>query len=119
MTPSMLLTPAAGSLQAGGEDLGDGSAAAKMVAAERLPTDAGVGAYVDLITPSNATDIPNGPPRALLVMGAGNVALQVLNTDGETRLDLPVAAVTLWQLIPFAVYRVLATGTTATLYGIW
>ena len=102
-----------------GTDLGSGTAGMQVTAGERLPTDAGVGAYVDLVTPSDIVDIPNGPPRALLVTAAGNVALQCLQSDATTRIDLPILPVDVWQVIPFGVYRVLATGTTATVYALW
>ncbi|TNC73704.1 spike base protein, RCAP_Rcc01079 family [Rubellimicrobium roseum] len=62
------------------------------------------------ITPSDtAPVVPR--PRALWCQTAGDLAIE--DRDG-TRLTYAVAA---GQILPFRAVRVLATGTTATVYG--
>lgn len=119
MSGAIFVTVSTEQKRVAGTDLGDGTAGMQVTAGERLATDAGVGAYVDAVTPDDNVDIPNGPPRALLVTAAGNIALQCLSSDLTTRVNLPVLAVDVWQVIPFAVYRVKSTGTTATVYALW
>lgn len=61
------------------------------------------------VTPNDTTDI--APTRALWVGGAGAVAvIFVDDTDPVTLSGVPAGT-----LLPFAVRRVLSTGTTATL----
>lgn len=80
---------------------------------QRLLTDAGVWAYGDPVTPSNTTDLTNAPARGLWVAVAGDVKFEFLQSDGETRSSLTMTFAAK-DVIPFAVYRVYATGTTAT-----
>ena len=62
------------------------------------------------ITPSDSSDVPVRP-RALYCRSAGDVALQ----DGSGQvLTYTVAA---GEVLLFRAARVLATGTTATVYG--
>lgn len=61
------------------------------------------------VTPSDATDLGNGPTRALYVTGAGNVNVNLLG--GGTAVLTGLSA---GQILPVAVTRVLSTSTTAT-----
>lgn len=61
------------------------------------------------VTPSDSTDLDVQGSRGLWVGGAGNVA--VITAQGDTVTFNGVAA---GYLLPVAVSRVLATGTTAT-----
>lgn len=80
---------------------------------DRALTDAGVWAFADPVTPSNTVDIPNGPARGLYVAVAGDVKFEFLTSDGVTKSTLTMTFAAK-DVIPFAVTRVYATGTTAT-----
>lgn len=62
------------------------------------------------ITPSDVTDISNGPVRAIWVGGAGNVALVTL--AGTT---ITFSGCTAGSVLPVMASRVMASNTTATL----
>lgn len=66
------------------------------------------------ITPSDAT-VYNPPLRAILVGGAGAIAIQ--HVDGSTAVLSGIPAGTVLNLAN--VSKVLATGTTATLIAAW
>lgn len=61
------------------------------------------------VTPSDSTDLPNGPCRAINVTGAGSVAVN-LSGGGTTTLT----GLSAGQTVEVSVSRILATGTTAT-----
>lgn len=61
------------------------------------------------IVPSDSADI-DPRPRALYCSAAGDVAL----SDGVTTLTYTMTA---GEVLPFRARRVMATGTTATVYG--
>lgn len=80
----------------------------------RLLTDSGVWAYLDPITTSDSVDLPNAPARGILVLTSGNITFEAMRSDGVTRYTVGPIAYTAKDVIPIAVYRVHATGTTAT-----
>lgn len=80
---------------------------------DRKLTDAGVWAFADPVTPADGTDLTNAPARGLWVSVAGDVKFEFLRSDGVTRSSLTMTFAAK-DVIPFAVYRVYATGTTAT-----
>ncbi len=63
------------------------------------------------VTPSDTVDIAGGIVRALWVGGGGSVAVML----GDDTAATTYAGVPAGTLLPFAVKRVFATGTTATL----
>lgn len=79
----------------------------------RLLTDAGVFAFADPVTPADGTDLANAPARGLYVAVAGDVKFEFMRSDNATRATLTMTFAA-GDVIPFAVYRVYATGTTAT-----
>ncbi|MDQ0347856.1 spike base protein, RCAP_Rcc01079 family [Ancylobacter vacuolatus] len=65
------------------------------------------------ITPSNTTDLPF-PAKAVIVVVAGNVVvLPIENPDNE---PITFTGCEMGFVVPYQVRRVLATGTTATVY---
>ena len=64
------------------------------------------------ITPSDSTDLPV-IPRVLYCAGAGTVAIR--DRAGVALTYTLVAG----DILPIGPQRVMATGTTATLYGWW
>lgn len=80
---------------------------------DRKLTDAGVWAYGDIVVPSDSTDLTNAPARGLYVVVAGDVKFEFLRSDGVTRANVTMTYAAK-DKIEFAVYRVYATGTTAT-----
>lgn len=60
------------------------------------------------VTPSDSTDLPNGPTKALFVTVGGNVNVQ-LDSDSTALLTL-----TAGEIYPIMVSRVKSTSTTAT-----
>lgn len=74
------------------------------------PRDEGPAFRLVAITPNDSTDLIQHGLRALWVGGAGNVAIRALS-DGSA---VTIAGVPAGTLLPIAVARVLATGTTAT-----
>lgn len=64
------------------------------------------------LVPSDGADI-TAPHRALWVGTGGTVAFVVLDADGTTRNTL-ATSVGDGSVLPFAVLRLMATGTTAT-----
>ena len=62
------------------------------------------------ITPSDGSDIPNGPVRALWIGGAGNVAVQ-----GASGTTVTFSGCTAGSILPITCARVMSTNTTATL----
>lgn len=66
------------------------------------------------VTTSDSVDLPNGPCDAILVTGAGNVAVQ-LDIGGTSVLGTTVlTTVAANQILPIQVSRIRATSTTAT-----
>lgn len=63
---------------------------------------------IKAVTKSDSVDLPDGACRGLWVTGAGDVAVYTEEGD-EVTLTLAVNTI-----YPFAVGRVLSTGTTAT-----
>lgn len=61
------------------------------------------------ITASDSVDLGNGPTKALYVTVGGNISVNL--AGGGTAVLTSVVA---GQILPIAVTRVLATGTTAT-----
>lgn len=61
------------------------------------------------VTPSDSTDLANGPCRAIYVIGAGNVNVNL--ASGGTAV---LTGLTAGQTVEVNVSRVLATSTTAT-----
>ena len=60
-------------------------------------------------TPSDGTDLPNGPCHAIYVTGAGNVNVNLLG--GGTAVLTTLSA---GEIVLVAATRILATSTTAT-----
>lgn len=69
---------------------------------------------VKAVTPNNATDLPDGPCRALWLATTGNVSF--ITVDGDT---VPLLSVAAHAELPFCVARVLSTGTTATVLALY
>lgn len=63
------------------------------------------------VTPSDSTDLAAGVTRGIFINGAGN--LSAITANGET-VALVFPATSTGQLIPLALTRIRATGTTAT-----
>ena len=77
------------------------------------PTPFSFGRRGVLVTPSDTTDLPK-PVKAVVVVGAGDVAIiPTLNSDEESIL---FEGCEMGFVPPYQVPRVLATGTTATVY---
>ena len=76
------------------------------------PLDTSVGSCSSgfAVTPSDATVFP-GALRGIYVGGVGDVAVRLLRGDGTT---LVFKGVPVGTLLPVAVDKILATGTTAT-----
>jgi len=72
------------------------------------PNATHVAEYAAVVTPNDSVDLPL-KARALFVGGAGNIA--VVTRGGSSVTFTGVAA---GSILPVAVNRVLATGTTAT-----
>jgi hypothetical protein len=66
------------------------------------------------ITPSDTVDIPNGPVKAIVVTQAGTLSILPSNSD----VPVAFAEVPAGFNPPFQVRRVLATGTTATVFTV-
>lgn len=67
------------------------------------------------VTPSDAADLPDGPCRALLITGAGNLRITTLNGEVVT---LPISAN--WFGVTYIrARRIHATGTTVTAANIF
>ena len=66
------------------------------------------------VTPSDAVDLPRKPTQGLLVTVTGNLSV-VMEAGGQVDLT-SVAANT---LLPLRVFRVRATGTTATVVALY
>jgi len=67
------------------------------------------------VTPNDSADLPNGPCRALLITGAGN--LRITTAGGDT-LTLPISAN--WFGVTYIrASRIWATGTTVTASNIF
>lgn len=62
------------------------------------------------VTPSDTTNLPRGVCRALYTGSGGVLVVQM----DEFNLPLTLTAVPAGEIMPLAVSRVLATGTTAT-----
>jgi hypothetical protein len=84
--------------------------------ASRLLTDGGPWAYADPVTPSDTVDLPNMPARGLRAITAGTVKYEMLRSDGATRYAV-TETLAAGAVLPVAVYRVYATGTSATLFA--
>lgn len=77
------------------------------------PTPLSFGRRGRLVTPSNTTDLPV-LAKTVVVVGAGNVAvLPINNPDNE---PIVFTGCEMGFVVPYQVRRVLATGTTATVY---
>lgn len=64
---------------------------------------------IEPVTPSD-TDVVEGNPRALYIGGEGNVTITAhLTADPVTFVGVPAGFI-----LPVNVYKVMATGTTAT-----
>lgn len=63
-----------------------------------------------VVAPSDSTDLPEGPARAIWVGATGDIALVLLDDTDPVIFTVASAP----ALIPFLVKRVRATGTTAT-----
>ncbi|MCA1572819.1 MAG: hypothetical protein LC798_21505 [Chloroflexi bacterium] len=74
------------------------------------PSDPAVG--LRAVAPNDGADM-NPPARALWVGGAG--ALSVIAWEDEDAAPVTISGVAAGTLLPIAVRRVRATGTTATL----
>lgn len=61
------------------------------------------------VTPSDSTDLPNGPAFGIQVTGAGNVAVNLAGGGTATLTGLSAG-----QILRVNVSRILATNTTAT-----
>lgn len=83
----------------------------------RQLTDAGVWAYGDIVVPSDGTDLTNAPARGLYVVTAGDIKFAIVASDGTTRVPITMTFAAK-DVVPFAVYRVYATGTTVAAGGI-
>lgn len=65
---------------------------------------------IKTVTPSDSTDLPDGPCRAMLITGAGNLKITTPNGDVVT---LPISAN--WFGVTYIrAARIWATGTTVT-----
>lgn len=64
------------------------------------------------ITPSDSTDLPSGPVKAVTVIVAGN--LSIVPTGNANGDPINYVGVAIGFIPPYQVRRVLATGTTAT-----
>lgn len=73
------------------------------------PYDISSGTGAVAVTPSDSTDLTRGATKGLYIGGAGNVA--VITSGGDT---VTFNAITIGNVHPISVKRVLATGTTAT-----
>lgn len=118
MSGALFVTAGTTQLRVAGVDLGDGTAVLRIAvdavnSTGRVLTDAGVWAFGDPITPNDGADIANAPARGLDVVVAGDVHFAVLRSDGVTRYEM-TRTYAAKDVIPYAVYRVYATGTTAT-----
>ncbi len=79
-----------------------------------LQTDSAVKAKV--ITPSDSTDLADGPTRALLIGTAGNLKVTMRNDLDANALILPVVA----GYNPISVRRVWSASQSAvTVIGLW
>lgn len=65
------------------------------------------------VTPNDSNDLAQ-PCDALFVAAAGNIVCR--NQIGQ---DITITSATVCSVIPFKVRRVLSTGTTATVVGLW
>lgn len=64
------------------------------------------------VTPNDDADLPNGPAKTIIVIGAGDVCfLPIDNPDDD---PVTMTGLSVGNDIPFIVRRVLAAGTTAT-----
>jgi len=78
-----------------------------------IPTPTSFGRRGRLVTPSDDTDLPQAV-KAVVVVGAGNVAIVPMNNpDNE---PIVFEGCEMGFIPPYQVRRVLATGTTATVY---
>ena len=63
------------------------------------------------VTPSDSTDLPNGPCRGLLFTAAGNITF---DTAAGTTVTIPVNSSWFGAVIYIRAKRVRATGTTSS-----
>jgi hypothetical protein len=70
----------------------------------------------ELVSPSDATNLPRGVCWGLLCAVAGNVAFVPVDNALNDPVTLPVVA---GQIIPCFTIRVMATGTTATMRALY
>lgn len=75
-----------------------------------VPSATSFGRQGVAVTPSDSTDIPGGPVKAVVVTAAGN--LSVIPADSATAIAF--VAVPVGFIPPYVVRRVTSTGTTAT-----
>jgi hypothetical protein len=70
---------------------------------------------IKAVTPSDSVDLPDGPTRAILITGAGNLKVTTANGDVVT---LPIS--TNWFGVTYLrVARIWATGTTVSTSNIF
>lgn len=66
------------------------------------------------VTTSDSVDLPNGPCDAIVVTGAGNVAVQLDIGGTAVMAATTLTTVAANQILPIQVSRIRATSTTAT-----
>lgn len=74
-----------------------------------VPYDISSASGAVAVTPSDGADLARGATKGLYIGGAGNVA--IITSGGDT---VTFNGLTIGNIHPISVKRVLATGTTAT-----
>jgi hypothetical protein len=77
-----------------------------------MATTIGIGFIAAVVTPNDNANLPGGPCAGLWVSGAGTV--QVIPVGSPNDASIPLGSVAAATLVPIAIKRVLATGTSAT-----
>jgi hypothetical protein len=69
--------------------------------------------YAWAVTPNDSTELTKHT-RALLIGGAGNVAVQMFDPATSKLANVTLTGLTAGQIVPVRTKLILATGTTAT-----
>jgi len=69
--------------------------------------------YAWAVTPNDSTDLPKHT-RAILVGGAGNIAVEMFDPTTGKLANVTLTGLTAGSIIPVRTKRILSTNTTAT-----
>lgn len=83
--------------------------------ADNSPTPESFGRFSRLVSPSDSADLPT-ISKSVVCVTSGNVSVVPVNNSDAA--PVPFVGVAAGFIVPFQVRRVMATGTTATVWTI-